>query len=312
MNYKEYAFTASEITQLEYILSIMPASREIQRIGLEHRLRKAKERLNGVPIPPKPKIIHVNFRGEAVIDGVGMDTNFAGKVTMGFAGSTAITTAGATGRLDDTGGIPNSGLGLQILTGVTRESFGFEIELPPPTEDERRLGQTANPAERAVEMIQDLLETSLEGSDDDLVELTSRMHPRVVRKVAEFLGIIKKNGAQVEIGLNDRKVALRSPDEVQKAATRLTKQNIRGETITLAGTLISMVPARGLFEFMTPGGGENMEGKIGHEIRDPYRVTARYANREVRARIRRTQVGESQPKYTLLEILGPADDPTSL
>ena len=35
MNYKEYAFTASEITQLEYILSIMPPDRVVERIGLE-------------------------------------------------------------------------------------------------------------------------------------------------------------------------------------------------------------------------------------------------------------------------------------
>ena len=34
MNYKEYAFTASEITQLEYILSIMPPDRVVERIGL--------------------------------------------------------------------------------------------------------------------------------------------------------------------------------------------------------------------------------------------------------------------------------------
>ena len=114
MNSKEYAFTASEITQLEYILSIMPASREIQRIGLEHRLRKARERLEGVPIPPKPKSVYAHFQGEPVIDGVGIDANFAGKVTRGFAESTAITTAGATGRLHDTGGIPHRGLGLQI------------------------------------------------------------------------------------------------------------------------------------------------------------------------------------------------------
>ena len=33
MNYKEYAFTASEITQLEYILSIMPEDHEVERIG---------------------------------------------------------------------------------------------------------------------------------------------------------------------------------------------------------------------------------------------------------------------------------------
>ena len=51
MNRKEYEFTASEINQLEYLMSIMPQDREIERIGLERRLEKARQRLEGVPIP---------------------------------------------------------------------------------------------------------------------------------------------------------------------------------------------------------------------------------------------------------------------
>ena len=39
----------------------------------------------------------------------------------------------------------------------------------------------------------------------------------------------------------------------------------------------------------------------------PYREAAMYANREVRATIRRTQVGQGQPKFTLLQILGLVD-----
>ena len=159
MNYKEYSFTASEITQLEYMLSIMPKDHEIERIGLEHRLEKARQKLEGVPIPTKPKSIHVNFQGEPVVNGESIDANFAGKATTAFAESTAITTAGAAGQLRDTGAIPHQGLGRQLVSGITGGSFGFEIELPPPTEDERAQGQTGSPAEKAMVMIQDLLET---------------------------------------------------------------------------------------------------------------------------------------------------------
>ena len=71
MNYKEYSFTASEITQLEYMLSIMPDDLKVERIGLEYRLKKARQRLEGVPIPPRPKSVHANFQGEPVVDMVG-------------------------------------------------------------------------------------------------------------------------------------------------------------------------------------------------------------------------------------------------
>ena len=253
MNYKEYAFTASEITQLEYILSIMPENREIERIGLEYRLERARQRLEGVPIPLKPKSIYANFQGEPVFDIVGMDANFAGKATTAFAESTAITTAGSTGQLKDTGPIPQRALGQQLVSGVTRGSFGFEIELPPPTEEDRRRGRTDNPAEKAVEMIQDLLETSLAGTDEELATLTDQMHPRAVRKVAEFLEILRTNGAQVEIGFNGREVALRDPGEVERAVNRLAVQNIREETRNMDGILIGIVPARRFFEFGTSG-----------------------------------------------------------
>ena len=190
---------------------------------------------------------------------------------------------------------------------MTRGSFGFEIELPPPTVNERRHGQTANPAEKAVEMIQDLLETSLAGTDEELATLTDQMHPRAVRKVAGFLKILKNNRAQVTIELNRREVALRNPGEVERAVNRLAERNIREETKTMDGTLIGIVPARGFFEFGPSGADESMEGRIGLEIHDPYRVAARYTNQEVRARIRRLQVGDGEPKYTLLEILGLVD-----
>ena len=223
MNYKEYSFTASEITQLEYMLGIMPKDREIERMGLEYRLEKARQRLEGVPIPPRPKSIHVNFQGEPVVNGESIDANFAGKATTAFAESTAITTAGAAGQLRDTGAIPHRGLGRQLVSGVTGGSFGFEMELPPPAEDERGRGQTDNPAEKAVEMIQDLLETSLTGTDEELATLTDQMHPRAVRKVVEFLQILKNNGAQVTIEMGGREVGLRNPDEVEQATRRLAE-----------------------------------------------------------------------------------------
>ena len=319
MDYREYAFTASEITQLEYMLSIMPENREVERTGLEYRLDKAMKKLEGVPIPPRPNPVHLAFQGEPVADGVGIDAGFAGKATAGFAESTAITTAGVTGQLHDTGAIPHRGLGQQLISGV-RGSFGFEIELPPSTATDEQTGQTFNPAERAVEMVQNLLESSLAGTDEDLAELIGQMHPRAVRKVAEFLEILRANRAQAAIGFNSREAALRNPGEVERATSRLAVPNIREETKTIDGTLTGMVPAQRSFEFRAPGTGEStgestsefIEGRIGREVHDPYRIAARYAGQEVRARIRRIQVGQGRPQYTLLEILGPASGFPSL
>ena len=156
-------------------------------------------------------------------------------------------------------------------------------------------------------MIQDLLQGTLDRADDELSELAGRLHPRAVRKLGEFVEIVKNNGAQVAIGLNGREVALRTRSDVEQAMSRLATRNIVEATTTMTGTLIGMVPSRSSFEFRERNTDEPIQGRIGHELEAPYRMAATYTNREVRVRIRRVQVGRSQPQYTLLEILGLAD-----
>ncbi len=312
MNYKEYTFTASEITQLEHILSILPESRVVERMGLEYRLAKAKQRLEGVSIPNPPQSIHLGFLGRPIVDGEGIEANFGGKASTLFADSVAITTAGSTGQLEDAGPIPRKGLSQQLIVGVSRGSFGFEIELPASAGNKDDPGEPNNAAQEAVEMIQNLLTVALEGKDDELAELTGVMHPRSVAKVAEFVGLMKNNGAGVEIGFRGRETSLRNSSEVEKVSRRLAERNIQQKTETMTGTLIGLVPARRMFEFSSQEGGDPIEGRIGREIRDPYRVGARFTNRMVRARIRSIQVGQGQPKYTLLEVLGTVDSPEFL
>ncbi len=312
MNYREYSFTASEITQLEYILNITPENRVVERIGLEHRLAKAKQRLEGVPVPKPPRPVRLSFLGRPVVDGEGIDANFGGKAATTFADSVAITVAGSTGQLEDTGAIPRRGLSQQLISGVTRGSFGFEIELPTFTGAEGQSEEASNATEKAVEMIQNLLTVALIGEDDELAELTGEMHPRAVRKVAEFVGLMKNNRAGVEIGFKGREVALGNSAEVETAGRRLAEKNIQQKTDILTGILLGTVPARRFFEFRPSDSERPIEGRIGREIQDPYRVGARFTNRMVRARIRSIQVGQGQPKYTLLEILGTIAGPEPL
>lgn len=203
----------------------------------------------------------------------------------------------------DTGTIPNDGPGQQLATGVPHGSFGFQFELSQATAVDGATGETFNPAENAVERIQDLLETALQGTDDDLAELIGRTHPRVVRKVAELLRMLRNNKAQVTIRMEGRYVALRTPGEVEEAGRRLARRNIEEETTGHAGTLTNIDPARRLFELRLSANDELIQGRIGQEVKDPHRIAARYSNMAVTATVRRVRVGESQPKYTLLGIL---------
>ena len=72
MRYSEYCSTASEITRLEHLLSIMPEEREVERIGLESRLKKARKRLEGVTPPRKPIEFTIKLHGLAQRDRSGL------------------------------------------------------------------------------------------------------------------------------------------------------------------------------------------------------------------------------------------------
>ena len=111
------------------------------------------------------------------------------------------------------------------------------------------------------------------------------------------------------IGPRGREVALGNAAAVQRATERLDDKNIQENTTIRDGTLIGMVPARRFFEFQALNSNEQIEGRIGVEVEEPYRIAVIYTNTLVRASIRRVQVGRGQPKYTLLEILGPAQTP---
>ena len=120
-------------------------------------------------------------------------------------------------------------------------------------------------------MIQDLLQGTRDGADEDLAELAGRLHPKAVKKVSEFVDILRNNVAQVAVGLNGSEVALRTPTEVEQATSRLVTRNFEEETTTTDGTLIGMVPSRGFFEFGVSCTDELIQGRIGHEVQDPYR-----------------------------------------
>ena len=77
MKYEEYAYYSSEISQLERLLSKLPEERSIERMGLRYQLSIAKERIEGVPIPPIPQTAYVTFSGKPVTGHDGIDANFS-------------------------------------------------------------------------------------------------------------------------------------------------------------------------------------------------------------------------------------------
>ena len=167
MNYNEYMWYRSEIHTLERMLSRIPEEdqdRVVMQIGFEERLQRARQKLEGVVPPPRPKKMEVSFTGEPVQSHYGIDANFAAESIAITSDAVRLDTAGATGELKPTGQIPRNTMGQPIITGVTLGSFGFELELPIPEGDPHGFSYP----EQAVHRIQTLLASANEDSEEQL------------------------------------------------------------------------------------------------------------------------------------------------
>ena len=307
MRYEDYAYHASEITQLERLLEKMPEEMTVERLGIEYQLSQTKERIEGVPIPPVPQKVHVMFRGKPVYEESGIDANFSARAMKLFVDAVAMAAAGSAGKLESSGAVPGRKEGQPVITGTTSGSFGFELELPPLRQEPAGEESPDPYVKEAVQKIQDLLILSTEGSDDDLSEVVDDIHPRAVRKVGEFMELVRLNNARFGLDFRNRKFRITAENQLDDTIKRLAARNVHEQTHEMSGIMIGILPASNRFQLDRLTDWTVIEGRIASEIRDTYELAREFSGREVTARIRSVRVGEGNPRYTLLSVSELAD-----
>jgi hypothetical protein len=199
MSHDEYIFVSSEIKELEALLAQIPARNAINRIGLEARLKSAKEAISGFNPAQSPKKAKLTFRGRPVFGSYGVSADFASKASGYFTDAFSAVVAGITENLRYMGPIPDKQKNQLLITGTAIGSFGFEFELPridsDDTSGQAPLFPLPNRPEDAMQKLEKLFQVAAEGSDDDIAELVEEIHPRAVKLVAEFLGYISEQEA---------------------------------------------------------------------------------------------------------------------
>ena len=297
MTYNEYMWYRSEIYTLERLLSRLAEDRVVLRIGYEERLQRARQKLEGVVPPPRPKKMEVSFTGKPVQSYYGIDANFAAESIGITSDAVRLATAGATGELKPTGQIPRNTVGQPIITGVTLGSFGFELELPIPEGDPHGFSYP----EQAVHRIQTLLTSASEASDEELSNAAMSIHPRAVNKTGGLLDLMRKRGAQLAIQYQDNKVEFTTSDAIESVAKRLNPANMEDRTTHVTGTMTGVLPTTRQFE-LAPFDGPPIQGRIVPDIRDPYQTAREFTNRRVSATIRTIRIGRRAPRHTLVEV----------
>ena len=301
MTYNEYMWYRSEIYTLERLLNRLAGDRVVLRIGYEERLQRARQKLEGVVPPPRPKKLEVSFTGEPVQSYYGIDANFAAESITIISDAVRLATAGATGELKPTGQIPRNTMGQPIITGVTLGSFGFEMELPIPEGDPHGFSYP----EQAVHRIQTLLTSANEASDEQLSNAAMAIHPRAVNKMAGLLDLMQKRDTQLAIQYQNSKVELTSSEDIERVAKRLNPANVEDRTTQVTGTMIGVIPATRQFE-LAPFDGPSIQGRVAPDIRDPYQTARDFTNRQVSATIRTIRIGRRAPRHTLVHVFQPA------
>ena len=302
MTYNEYMSYASEIGTLEHILEGMPEDMRIERIGLQSRLNRVRNRLEGVPVPPRPRQFAATFGGAPIVHAHGIDANFGAAAVNLFSDTIRLTTAGLTGELKATGQIPRSALSQPIITDVAIGSFGFVMDLPEPT---RSMDGISYP-ELAVKLVQELLRLAKEGDDENLSSAVADIHPRALIKIMGLLDFMRKNQAYFAINYQDNQVRFDSSSEIVYAANRLTPSSVEPQTRDIVGTFIGVVPGTWAFQIDT-NDGESIHGRVSPEAGNAYQIGIEHSNRQVRAQVRTVRIGRGAPRHTLVSVVGIPD-----
>ncbi len=309
MNHDEYLFLASEVSELESILAEIPASRVIDRRSFETRLKNAREALAKIDPALLPKKARLTFRGTPVFGSHGIAADFATKASSAFTDAFSAIVAGISDNLRYMGPIPDKQRNQLIITGTAIGSFGFEFELPKPPappdpkQSEIDLGVPQN-TEVAMQKLEDLFRVASEGSDDDLSELVDELHPRAVKKVAEFLGYVSEQNAWCGLEFNHSTFRFSGTEQVKSSAERLNADNIKETTEEFAGQIIGALPVGRTFEFKLMDQKGVLRGKVGPEIEDPNVLNQLYLNKPSLVTLNVVQVGQGRPRYTLVNLDG--------
>jgi hypothetical protein len=300
MNHTEYFAISSEIKELEAMLDEIPAENVIERMGFESRLKAAQETIRKAgklqTDPAKAKLV---FRGQPVWNSHGITADFATKAVGIFTDAVTAVTASIADNLKYMGPIPDKQKNQLLITGTAIGSFGFELEIPQTGNND--LFDVPNSVENALDKVQKLFLLTIDGTDDEVAEIVDEIHPRAVKKAADFLNYISGQGAWCGLEFRNHIFRFQGIDQIRTSAERLREDNIREIDEKFSGEFQGVLPAARTFEFKLTEG-EIIRGKVGPEIEDADILNREYLHRPVSIQLHVIKVGHGIPRYTLLSL----------
>lgn len=300
MNHDEFLSFSSEIKELESLLAEIPEENVIERMGLEARLESAIRDIAHVREDQLGYKARLTFRGKPVFGSRGIAADFASKAAGAFSDAVAVVAAGLAENLRYTGPIPDRQRNQLLITGTAVGSFGFEFELPQP--ETGTLFPEPSKADNALLKMLELFQLITEGSDDEVAELIDEIHPRAVKKAAEFLDYLAQQDAWCGLEFKGRFFKFRDVNHLRASRERMREDNIREAVEESDGEFQGVLPTARTFEFKTADHGDILRGKIGMDIADADILNRAFLHKPVHVRLHVIRVGQGRPRYSVRTI----------
>jgi len=294
---REHLSLLSEINELESILELIPKGNVIERSAFEKRLASTKSILNNLGDIQRRDKAQLTFRGRPVFGSHGIAADFGSRAAGAFADAFAAVVAGLNESLRYMGPIPDKSKNQLVITGTAVGSFGFEFELPS-----NDLFPDSAKTTEALESMQELFRVSAQGSDDDVAELVDAVHPRAVKKIAEFLDLLVQQNALCGLEFKDQFFRYSDMEQLQASAKRLREENIQERDEEYTGEFQGVLPQSRTFEFKLADQKAILKGKVDVAIDDPDILNRDWLHRPVRVVLRTIQVGQARPRFTLPDL----------
>ena len=299
MHNYDYQKLLAEKNTLERLMANIPERAIVDRMSLQSRIDNVKQQIDAVNVKLISKKAIVTFRGKPVDESHGITAEFSGKAINGLNEMVASVVASLNNNLKFMGPIPNREQHQLMITGTAVGSFGFEFELPAPKYD---IFAEKNGTETALSDIYTLLKETTDSVNDDISEIVSKLHPRAIKKILEFLIILQKSEALFAMQHNEKVFRVETPAQLDTIINRLNDADIEEREEVYTGEFLGVLPKSRTFEFVEHSSKDVIKGKIDASVLDPETINLDYLHKPISVTFSVLQNGQAKPKYTLLKL----------
>lgn len=232
----------------------LAAGHPLMMASIAQKEEEISERIASIPHGKKEAKTILSFYGAPVQGSIGIDASFASRVLEPFQAMVMADYAdrwyGGLGSRGRRTGETKSKL---LLSGLPRGSVG--LELTRANDDlfpEDNLADTLSHVAR-------LIESSVK-SDADFAAEIAQAEPRLISNLKEFLGVISKGDAGLNLETGDIRL-LMTPSQAVEAYNRVASARTDENTVEIVGVFKGALLASWDFDFVTDEG-YTIKGKV--------------------------------------------------